>query len=297
MNDKTIPDNNHNNNHDTTNHDETVTDQHLDKDDNNGCDTKEDSALYEDLMQEDKEDSAPTQDDIEDLLDVKQKKFSFQPIWIIYALGASLLIYGAYNVFFGLSSTDSQPTPSTVKSNTDSFAANQQNLPAKQTLPLESTVSNNTQAVSIIDKKIVQLQHSIEALSNSLSTLDKSVTAAVKQQATQSQKFDTLQKSITTLTNKPQAQDVISQLQQSIEQQSHTLKALSDEFKSMQVDKLAITHPFHLTAITAQYAWLSDAQGRILSISQGDTLTGYGTVLKIDHDHNKVYLSSGYVFQ
>ena len=78
---------------------------------------------------------------------------------------------------------------------------------------------------------------------------------------------------------------------------NNSLAELNRKLELLQAEKIDSTNPLKLVAIMPDRAWLEDSKGRSIAITASAQVEGYGKVLRIDSDKNKIYMSSGYVFE
>ena len=263
----------------------------------------------ETILADEQSEAFPPQDNIDEILQISSDaKFKFQSIWLVYGLGALVMLYGAYNVFFGFSnpkSAQNKPVKTEQQHQLDSFKANERNLiPAESSLVSQEKEAGNKHrqsvdalSLSALNDNVVKMKTQLEAMTHSISAMEQDLKLTLQYQEKQNNKLEQFDKQLMQLSQKQDNSALVSEWKKTLEQQNKALEEVSNTVRSIQVNKAAITDPFRLTAITDQYAWLSDIQGRVFSLSEGETLKGYGKVLKIDQKAKKVYLSSGYVFQ
>ena len=77
---------------------------------------------------------------------------------------------------------------------------------------------------------------------------------------------------------------------------SQNIANTQSQLKVLIAEKAQSAQKLSLHAIVPGRAWLTDSNGKTISVSIGSELPYYGKVTKIDSSAGKVYMSSGYVF-
>ncbi|WP_192484579.1 MULTISPECIES: hypothetical protein [Cysteiniphilum] len=75
------------------------------------------------------------------------------------------------------------------------------------------------------------------------------------------------------------------------------IHSLEQQLQYMNAKEHNLAEKLQLTAVVDGIAWFEDKQGHSLSVKQGQTLDGYGKIIKIDASSAQVYTSSGFVFK
>ncbi|WP_151193852.1 hypothetical protein [Cysteiniphilum sp. JM-1] len=229
-------------------------------------------------------------DTLEDTSSVIKKKQL--PLWIIYAFGAIVIliaIYFIYNVVFPNNSTAQKASSSPAKISFDLPATPDYKAQVRQTtntgsqeknkaiesqvLSLKNDIQEQTKYIAIALKKILDTQEAIN--NNQQNNINK-----IKEQL--NQLASDLAKTHSSL-------DLLPKLESS-------LTSLNTEVAYMQAQRINLSDKLTLVAVTDHRAWLQDAKGNTLSVSEGSKIGLYGSVSQIDAQHNKVYTSSGFVF-
>ena len=88
----------------------------------------------------------------------------------------------------------------------------------------------------------------------------------------------------------------IELMSQNLLKVSNNLAKTQSQLKVLVAEKAQNAQKLSLHAVVPGRAWLTDQDGKTISVSIGSQLPYYGQVTKIDSDAGKVYMSSGYVF-
>ncbi|GGF93404.1 MULTISPECIES: hypothetical protein [Cysteiniphilum] len=220
-------------------------------------------------------------------LSTKPQRFKFEKIHIAYAVTGIAMIFGAYLLLSPLFSS-THPSQKDLSSNqvpdqqwqqidSPSLPVSGNNYPAYRPQPLnqkhetvtegqlQSLVTMQQQTQKELKSSYLILAQHIKSIEADLGTLKEGI-------AKMTQNSDAMQKAQTALGN------------------------IENQLQAMSAARMASIDKLNLTAIVDGIAWLEDQNGYTRTVVKNTEIPGYGKVLKIDSTHNKVFMSSGYVF-
>ncbi|MCF6767116.1 hypothetical protein L3V86_01885 [Thiotrichales bacterium 19S11-10] len=173
---------------------------------------------------------------------------------------------------------------------------------AQQTM--SSSVSNvqlNNKVAQIQEETKKALEQVAKNLKEESEYVFKGMQQLSKQQKVLADKQDQMVEIIKELSKRMQAVqkdvDMANSKVKNMANLQQTLTSISQQLSMLQAERTNMSDPLELSAVMPNRAWLQDTQGRTIAITVGSKLQGYGSVVKIDSENNKVYTSSGYVFE
>ncbi len=224
---------------------------------------------------------------------LSKENIKFEKIYIGYAIAVCFLIGGAYMLLSSLfSPSDTETTkpatsqlhntPNSVFKavrtplNQDSLQVQNHNTELKKSLT-ELQLQLNT-LMAMQKEYIARTEKSFVAIATEIKTLSTT-------QNKQAESFLEVNNKLTDIKNSDQTKTLIKLAQE-----------LQRQIQYMNSKELNLTDKLYLTAVVDGIAWLSDQKGKVLTVKKGSIIDGYGKVLKVDDQHNKVYTESGFVF-
>ena len=127
-----------------------------------------------------------------------------------------------------------------------------------------------------LDQRLAALQQAVAAQGKANSTLQQQVNQVAQEQA-----------------------ELVTVLKRSAQDMKNISSALNQTKSQLQLliaERAAHAEKLTLRAVVPGRAWLVNGKGRTTTVTVGMDLGSYGKVVKIDSDHDKIYMSSGYVF-
>jgi len=135
-----------------------------------------------------------------------------------------------------------------------------------------------------VNSRISKVQQSQEALAKAMVIEQTGMT-------TLGSRMDQLQNQLGTVSKDLQENS------QEISAVTKQLKMTRGELTMLAAQTAAGIQKLKLRAVVPGRAWLVNNAGQTISVTQGDSLPYYGTVTRIDSVEDKVYMSSGYIFE
>ena len=242
---------------------------------------------------------------------------------VIY-IGAAIFIFVAlymlYNVLFGWG--DAQPKHQAQPQHQQhSLGLNIQNARAQHVATQPAPHKIQQQQSAVPGQPVTTTQQSVAAHSNGnfvsmtkkdmKSLLNGFAQTTAKQSADLDQRLAALQQAVAAQGkangNLQQQVDQIAQEQsklvsvlknsaQDMKNISSALNQTKSQLQLLIAERAAHAEKLTLRAVVPGRAWLVNGKGRTTTVTVGMDLGSYGKVVKIDSDHDKVYMSSGYVF-
>lgn len=225
---------------------------------------------------------------------LSKENIKFEKIYIGYAVAVCFLIGGAYML---LSSLFSPSDTETTKPSTSQLHSNSQNSSFKSiSTPLKQDSLQAKNYNTELKKSLTELQLQLNTLmamqKEYIARTEKSFVAIATEiktlsttQNKQAESFLEVNSKLTDIKNSDQTKTLIKLAQE-----------LQRQIQYMNSKELNLTDKLYLTAVVDGIAWLSDQKGKVLTVKKGSIIDGYGKVLKVDDQHNKVYTESGFVF-
>ena len=127
-----------------------------------------------------------------------------------------------------------------------------------------------------LDQRLAALQQAVAAQGKANGNLQQQVNQVAQEQA-----------------------ELVTVLKRSAQDMKNISSALNQTKSQLQLliaERAAHAEKLTLRAVVPGRAWLVNGKGRTTTVTVGMDLGSYGKVVKIDSDHDKVYMSSGYVF-
>lgn len=232
----------------------------------------------------------------------KKKGIEFNSSWIIYGIGALAILVAVYMVYSLMFASKSKPAPAPKQQTmTQSFTPITQ--PQMQTVRVDNASSQQTNAAfqqmhSDSQRALNEVSQNLKAeaqfVSEGMKKLNDQQNQIIKQQTQMTQAIKELSQSIGSIQNGLDQANAqvkhMANLQQS-------LTSVSQQLSMLQAERTNMADPLQLSAVMPNRAWLQNSKGETIAITVGSQLQGYGNVIKIDSNNDKVYTSSGYVFQ
>lgn len=178
--------------------------------------------------------------------------------------------------------TDSTPnsTPDTGTTNTASTAATTTEIPG---VPTSGNVTmSDAQMQTLLDAVAKVVQQNAQNIQNAI---------ASGTQAGSNEKLAALESSVANLNNS------VNALNQTLANVDARLTATQNQLGAVLAQQTASEQKLTLRAVVPGRAWLVDAGGHTVSVTEGSPLGAFGTVTAIDTTNNTVSTSSGYVFK
>lgn len=240
-------------------------------------------------------------------------------------IGATIFIlvalYMLYNVLFGWSDTQpkhqmqpqhqqrslglniqnaraqhvaTQPAPQTVQRVKPAVATHQVTTTTQQS----AAVHPNGNYVSMTKKDMKSLLNGFaQTTAKQSADLDQRLAALQQAVAAQGKANSTLQQQVNQVAQ--EQAELVTVLKRSAQDMKNISSALNQTKSQLQLliaERAAHAEKLTLRAVVPGRAWLVNGKGRTTTVTVGMDLGSYGKVVKIDSDHDKVYMSSGYVF-
>ena len=210
----------------------------------------------------------------------------FEKIYLGYAAAVIILLIGGYIVLSSLFSSDTKITNTAVKH----MLAQEVHFDAIPETPHQSYPK--TKINDDINQMIVQLNNNTKIQEKRFESFQKNMMSLSKR----IQSIDETQYRL----NK-EIKNIVIHIDELIKNNKdkaliQLMNTLHNQLQSMNARRLNLADNLKLTAIVDDIAWLEDKNGQSITVKTGNYLNQYGKVLKIDHEHNKVYTSSGLVF-
>lgn len=232
-----------------------------------------------------------------------KKKLKFDSSWIMYGVGGIAVLFAAY-MFYSITFPSSNkpqkaPPPQTLEQNMTPVHA-EIKPPAPQTNDVNTRALNAS-----MNQMQSQTQNALNEVAQNLKAEAKFVSEGMKSIANQQKQMAENQEKITKMI--ADLNDRINGIQTGLDQANaqvkhmanlqQSLTSVSQQLSMLQAERTNMADPLQLSAVMPNRAWLQNSKGQTIAITVGTQLQGYGSVTKIDSDHDKVYTSSGYVFQ
>ncbi|MBI2790824.1 MAG: hypothetical protein HYX61_02600 [Gammaproteobacteria bacterium] len=177
----------------------------------------------------------------------------------------------------------------------------QKAIPNLEEAQQQAKLAQSEEAVTTkLQKKLDELQatnkQQIDALHRDLSIAQQNAANATKNLATMQHDVQTLSATVQELTAQIKAirDDQLALIAKEEERQQKARQKAKPKSQKISPKSAAFTTP-HLTvhAIIPGRAWIRTADGKTITITEGDTVGEYGKVLKIDAPNGVVLTSSG----
>lgn len=147
----------------------------------------------------------------------------------------------------------------------------------------EQSNRQTTAHLKTLNAKMSMLEQQVKSLSEAQTAL----IALLKKQQIAEQKQLVQQRQTTSNDSIVNGNDITAQ----------KVQQMYDMLHALTMKNTLIKNPLSLVAVVGKYAWLQNNKGVTQSITLGNTIDGYGEVLKIDDQKNEVLMSSGYIFK
>jgi len=231
----------------------------------------------------------------------KKKGLEFNSSWVIYGVGGIAILFAIY-MFYGMISPSkpkkAAPKPSVLE---QSFAPVAK--PKVQQVQVQDT-SNQVMNASVA-KMQSDTQKALNEVAQNLKAEAHYVSEGMKQLNDQQKQIAQQQVQMTKTIQElsKAARDVQQGVDRANSQVKHmanlqtSLASVSQQLAMLQAERTNMADPLQLSAVMPNRAWLQNSKGSTIAVTVGSQLQGYGSVTKIDSENNKVYTSSGYVFE
>ncbi|WP_119344688.1 hypothetical protein [Facilibium subflavum] len=224
----------------------------------------------------------------------KIAQFKFERIYIGYAIAIIVICFGVYFILSPMLNTKENTASAPTKVHRTDYTRNFTSV-AKPTPVIASVQKTNIDAQQLKETqaevaKIIQQNNQAEkqliSLAQTLKTIKESQSAMLKTQKL-------------TVDHLKALQNAVSDIQQNEKRQQLTklIDQLKRQIQYLNAKAINVADQLHLTAVVDGVAWLEDNKGKTMIVKKGDTLEGYGRVMKVDDEKNRVYTESGYVFK
>ncbi|MBK2123857.1 hypothetical protein [Fangia hongkongensis] len=220
-------------------------------------------------------------------LSTKPQRFKFEKIHIAYSVTGIAMIFGAYLLLSPLFSSTN--TSQKILSGNQALDQQWQKIdslslpvggdayPAYRQQPLNQNRQTMTggklqSLIGMQQQTQKELKSSYLILAQHIKSIEADLGALKEGMAKMTQNSDAMQKAQT------------------------ALGSIENQLQAMSAARMASIDKLNLTAIVDGIAWLEDQNGYTRTVVKNSEIPGYGKVLKIDSTHNKIFMSSGYVF-
>ncbi|MCF6766275.1 hypothetical protein L3V82_10865 [Thiotrichales bacterium 19S3-7] len=230
-----------------------------------------------------------------------KKRLEFNSSWLIYGVGAAAILFAVFILFNMGSSSKTKKAPPKPSVLEQSFTP--VSKPQVQQVQVQDTSSQTMNAS--VAKMQLDTKNALNEVAQNLKAEAHYVSEGMKQLNDQQKQIAQQQVQMTkTIEELSKAvRDVQQGIDRANSQVKHmanlqtSLASVSQQLAMLQAERTNMADPLQLSAVMPNRAWLQNSKGSTIAVTVGSQLQGYGSITKIDSENNKVYTSSGYVFE